>query len=130
MARNEVYKVGSFVSLPVPTGKKSGDPIRVGSLNGVLQTNEASLDIPSTPASPYVQAPSSNRPGFASVALEGAFKLPVSTTTTRAVGDPVYITSGGTLTTTDNSGANALFGHALEPKGATANQLITVRIAN
>lgn len=129
MARNEVYKVGSFVSLPVPTGKKSGDPIRVGSLNGVLQTNEASLDIPSTPSSPYVQAPSSNKPGYASVALEGAFKLPVATATTLNVGDPVYISASG-LTTTDNSGANPVFGHALEPKGATAGQLITVRIAN
>lgn len=131
MARNEVYKVGNFVSLPVPVGTKSGEPVRVGNLNGVAQVDEptAYLAAQLTPA--YNESPSGNKAGFASVALEGAFAIPVATTTTLAVGAPVYIiTASRTLTTTDNSAANPLFGHALTPKGATANQVIVVRISN
>ena len=127
MARNQVYKEADFLSLPVATGKLSGDPVRVGGLNGVLLTNEGSVD---RGDNPYDTAASSNGNGFASVALKGAFKLPVSTTATLAIGAPVYITSAGVLTTTDNTGANPLFGHALSVKGSTANQLVIVRIAN
>lgn len=128
MARNQVYKEADFLSLPVATGKLSGDAVRVGGLNGVLLTNEGSVD---KGDNTYDQAASSNKDGFASVALKGAFRLPVSTTATLAVGAPVYIiTATGVLTTTDNTGANPLFGHALSAKGATANQSVIVRIAN
>ena len=55
----------------------------------------------------------------------------MSTTNTLAIGAPVYIiTASNTLTTTDNSGANPLFGHALSAKGATANQPVIVRLYN
>lgn len=128
MARNQVYKEADFLSLPVATGKLSGSAIRIGGLNGVLLTNEGSVDDGSNT---YDKAASSNEAGYASVALKGAFRLPVSTTTTRAIGDPIYIiTATGVLTTTDNSGANPLFGHALSAKGSTANQDVIVRIAN
>lgn len=127
MARNEVFKDADYLSLPVGTGALSGSPVRVGGLNGVLQTNEASVD---KGTGAYNKAASSNEPGYASVALKGAFRIPVGTTTTLDVGDPVYITPAGALTTTDNSGANALFGHALSAKGATANQPVIVRISN
>ena len=127
MARNQVYKEADFLSLPVTTGKLSGDPVRVGRLNGVLLTNEASVDKGSND---YDQPASSNGDGYASVALKGAFRIPVATTTALNIGDPVYITPAGALTTTDNSGANALFGHALSAKGTTAGQPVIVRIAN
>lgn len=128
MARNEVYKDADYLSLPVPTGTLSGAPVRVGGLNAVAQTNEASVDKGSNP---YDMAASSNEEGYASCALKGAFRIPVATTTTLAVGAPVYIvTASNTLTTTDNSGANPLFGHALSAKGATANQPVIVRISN
>jgi len=128
MAKNEVYKNADYLSLPVPTGALSGSPVRVGDLNGVLTTNEGSVD---KPAGDYNKAPSSNEAGYASVALKGAFRIPVSTTATLTVGAPVYIiTATNTLTTTDNSGANPLFGHALSAKGSTANQPVIVRIAN
>lgn len=128
MARNEVYKNADYLSLPVATGALSGSPARVGGLNVVLQTNEGSVD---KPAGDYNEAPSSNRPGYASTALVGAFNIPVATTATLAVGAPVYIvTATNTLTTTDNSAANPLFGHALSAKGTTAGQLVIVRIAN
>jgi hypothetical protein len=31
MATNEKYRVGNKVSLPVASGKKAGDPVRIGS---------------------------------------------------------------------------------------------------
>lgn len=131
MARNEVYKNADYLSLPVPTGTLSGAPVRIGGLNGVAQTNEASVDLAGlTPTSPYNEAPSSNEAGYASIALVGAFRIPVATTTALAVGAPVYITPANALTTTDASGANALFGHALSVKGTTAGQPVIVRIAN
>ncbi len=127
MARNEVFKNADYLSLPVAEGVESGDPVRIGGLNGVAQTDRgAALDA----SAPYVQDISGNVAVYVSVALKGAFLLPVSTTTTLAIGAPVYITSAGVLTPTDNSGANALFGHALTPKGSTANSLVVVRIAN
>ena len=117
MAKNEVYKDADYLTLPVANGLLSGSPVRVGGLNGVLQTNEGDLV--------------TNEEGFASVALKGAFRIPVATTTTLAIGAPVYIiTASNTLTTTDNSAANPLFGHALSAKGSTANQPVIVRIAN
>jgi len=129
MAKNEVFKDANYLSLPVPTGTLSGAPVRIGGLNAVATTNEGSVDIDES--SPYNQAASSNKAGYASVALKGAFNLPVSTTTTLAVGAPVYIiTASNTLTTTDNSGANPVFGHALSAKGSTANQLVIVRLYN
>jgi len=128
MARNQVYKEADFLSLPVATGKLSGDSVRIGGLNAVLLTNEGSVD---TGTNPYDQASSSNKAGYASVALKGAFRIPVSTTNTLAVGAPVYIiTATGVLTTTDNTGANPLFGHALSAKGTTANQPVIVRVYN
>lgn len=128
MARNEVYKDADFLSLPVATGKLSGQPVRIGGLNAVLTTNEGSVD---KPAGAYNEAPSSNKAGYASVALRGAYRIPVTTTTTLAVGAPVYIiTATGVLTTTDNTGANPVFGHALSAKGATDGQPVIVRIAN
>lgn len=125
MARNEVFKDSDYISLPVTTGMLSGAPVRVGGLNGVLHTNEGSVD---KPAGNYNEAPSSNKAGYASVALKGAFRIPVSTTTALAVGDPVYITSGNVLTPV--SSGNSLFGHALSAKGTTANQPVIVRITN
>jgi len=128
MARNEVYKDADFLSLPVATGALSGSPARIGGLNVVLTTNEGSVDKPS---GDYNEAPSSNSAGYASVTLKGAYRIPVATTTTLAVGDPVYIiTASNTLTTTANSGANPVFGHALSAKGSTAGQPVIVRIAN
>lgn len=130
MARNEVFKNADYLSLPVPTGALSGSPVRIGGLNGVLQTNEASVDNPDYATRPYNEAPSSNENGYASVALKGAFRLNVTTNTALAVGAPVYIiTATNVLTTTDNTGANPVFGHALSAKGTTAGPVI-VRLAN
>lgn len=135
MATNEIFRSGSKLSLPVPSGRKAGDPVRVGGLNGVLQTNRAKVDVAKYNDDGSVNASydfgGGNPTGNASVWLEGVHDLPVSTTTTRAIGDPIYIiTATNVLTTTDNSGANPLFGHAVEAKSATADEVIRVRVTN
>lgn len=135
MATNEKFRDGDFVSLPVPSGIKAGAAVRVGNLNGVCATDRAKTDVAAfnadgTPNTSYNRG-GGNPTGNASVWLRGAHDLPVSTTTTLAVGAPVYIiTATNVLTTTDNSGANPLYGHALTPKSATADEVIRVRIAN
>lgn len=130
MARNEVYKDADYLSLPVPVGTLSGAPVRVGGLNGVAQVDEPSAYLAANPGA-YNEAMSSNKAGYASVALKGAFRINVATTGTLAVGDPVYIvTASNTLTTTSNTNANPIFGYALSAKGSTANQPVIVRIAN
>lgn len=109
--RNEVYREADELSLPVGAGVKSGDPVMVGALPGVAAT-DADAD------------------GNATVWMHGAYRIPVTTTTALAVGDPVYfVTSSGALSTTDNTGANALFGYALTEKGTTAGETVVVKIA-
>lgn len=129
MAKNEVFKEANYLSLPVPAGTLSGAPVRVGGLNGVAQTNEGGVDRAAREADrPYVgpASPSSNEEGYASIALIGGWRLPI-TTAVATVGAPIYITSGNTLTTTATD--NNLFGHALSTKASGAGTVI-VRIAN
>lgn len=115
MATNFVYKDAESLSLPVPDGTVSGDPVIVGSLVGVAETDKGA---------------GGNSVDNATVRMKGAANLAVGTTTALDVGDPVYIVkSSGALTTTDNTGANPIFGYALEPKGTTAGEVILVKIA-
>lgn len=111
MATNVHFAKGDNLSLPVPSGTTSGDPVRVGGLNGVAMTAEGD---------------GGNASGSASVQLVGAFDVEVTGAVTD-VGAPVYITAGGDLnvTATDNN----LFGHALATKAAAAS-VIPVRVSN
>lgn len=127
MATNEVFKVGNYVSLPVPVGTLSGAPVRIGGLNGVAQTDEPTAEL--TGKGPYVKSKSGNIKGYASIALEGAFYLQVPGNTALTVGAPVYITPANALSTTDNSGANPVFGHALTAKAGAPGKVV-VRISN
>lgn len=129
MARNEVYKDADYLSLPVPVGTPSGGPVRIGGLNGVAQTAEPTAYIAAQITPAYNEDPSSNRPGFASIALKGAWRFPVSTTTALAIGDPVYIVPVTNVLTPVAAG-NQLYGHALSVKGTVANSSVIVRIAN
>lgn len=113
MATNEVYKVGAYVSLPVPETIKSGAPVRVGAVNAVAQTDAG---ITGTGGAANTPGGVGNNPGFASCALEGVFNLTV--TGALAVGDLVYITGANALTTTTTG--NKVFGTALSAKGAGA----------
>lgn len=128
MARNEVFKDANYLSLPVPVGTLSGDPVRVGGINAVALTDEPTAW--HAEHGEWDQHPSGNKDGYASCTLVGAYRIPVATATLLDVGDPVYITPTNGLTTTDNTGANPVFGYALTPKGSTAGQPVVVRIAN
>lgn len=133
MAKNVVYKDADYLSLPVPTGMLSGSPVRIGGLNAVTQTDEGSVEIARAnaiaPNYSTSNGASSNKAGWASVALKGAARLSVTGAVT-VVGAPIYIvTSSNALVVTDNSGANPLYGHALGTKASGAGEII-VRIAN
>lgn len=98
MARNEHLRDAQHVSLPVPAGTVSGDPVRVGILNGVAQTDRASAS----------NWGGGNAIGEASVWLSGSHILPV-TGAIDTVGQAVYIADGALSVTA----GGALFGAAL-----------------
>jgi hypothetical protein len=125
MALNEIFRDADHLSLPVPSGTVKGSPVRIGGLNGVTETDRADSTAVDQLRGPAVNL---NADGNATVWLKGAHEFQVSFAITN-VGDPVYITPSNTLAATDTSGANALYGHALTTKSATAGPL-TVRIAN
>ena len=100
MAKNEHLRHANHVSLPVPAGTVSGDPVRVGILNGVAQTDRASA----------TNWGGGNAVGEATVWLDGSHHLEVAGAVS-AIGTAVYITSDGSLTTTATG--NSLFGAAL-----------------
>lgn len=114
MARNEHLRHANHISLPVPSGIKAGDPVRVGVLNGVAQTNRATS----------TDWAGGNTVGEATVWLDGSHHLPVAGAVA-AIGDPVYILADGTLAAESATGA-ALFGAALATQSADGE--IPVRI--
>lgn len=131
MSVNEKLRQGDKVSLPVPSGKKAGDPVRVGGLNGVLATDRAKTDVaPTNPdgtVNTSYNAGGGNVTGNASVWLVGAHEFQGITFAANP-GDPVYILADGSALTGTATG-NTLFGHALSTKAAASGPL-TVRIAN
>lgn len=101
MAKNEHLRHANHVSLPVPAGTVSGDPVRVGILNGVAQTDRASSS----------NWGGGNAPGEASVWLDGSHLLEVAGAVEN-VGDPVYILADGTLAAAQTA-SEPVFGAAL-----------------
>ncbi|WGX98731.1 DUF2190 family protein [Nocardioides sp. L-11A] len=141
MARNEIFRDADHLSLPVPAGKKAGDPVRVGGLNGVCETDRAKTDVPAynqdgTRNASYNYG-GGNPNGHATVWLKGGHEFDVEFAVA-AVGDPVYILPDGTALTDepDDGGSpaveNPVYGHALTTKAATVGtpSPLTVRIAN
>jgi len=113
MAKNEVFRNADHLTLPVPTGTKSGDPVVVGELKGVALTDRDTTD------------------GTATVWLKGAFAFSVDGAVD-TVGTPVHIVADGTRQTTLAVAAPAadgkVFGYVLETKTA-ATAPVAVRIA-
>lgn len=106
MATNEVYRHGTHIPLNVPTGTKSGDPVAASeaqTIPGVAVTDRVTGETTAT------------------VWCEGAWRLAVDGEVTET-GTKLYIVADGTrqtkLTTSDATGANLLFGYALEQKTA------------
>ena len=93
MALNEIFKIGKSISLPVPAGIESGDPVRVGVLNGVAIVDEGS---------------GFNADGYTSVDLFGGHLFEIENGEAADVGTAVYITAAGELTLT--AGSNKLYG--------------------
>lgn len=113
MAKNNVFPWTRSRSLPVADGTVSGSPVIVGSLVGVALTDKATT----------TNRGGGNAVGEATVALDGAWTLPVTTVTTAAVGAPIYIIAATGVLTPVASG-NVLFGYALKAKGAAAADVL------
>jgi hypothetical protein len=123
MATNEIFKYGQWLSLPLPLRGSdpavnddptvNGDPVKIGSIVGFAQevggkpvsytTGMVTVTTSRNPAN-------SLEPGWASVALVGAFAFPVTgwDAETKGSGTPVFIVAASgstraTLTTTPNS---------------------------
>lgn len=132
MATNEIFRDADHLSMPVPAGKKSGDPVRVGGLNGICQTDRANTSVSPTNAdgtrNPAYNYGGWNPDGYASVWLKGAHRFDDIAFAVANFGDPVYILADGSALTGTAAGNN-LFGHALTTKTATAGPLV-VRISN
>lgn len=102
MSKNCVFAgTKPALSLPVASGVKSGDPVIVGGIVGVAETDRAAT------TNGVRTGGVGNPDGYASVAVDGVYSLPC-TDAVSAAGTKIYITSGGTLTTTATS--NTLFG--------------------
>lgn len=101
MAKNQHLRHAQHVSLPVPSGTKSGDAVLVGSLPGVAITDRQS-------------------DGTATVWRDGSWNLTVDGAVAN-VGDKVYITSTGVLNVTVTG--NTLYGYALATKAAAAAEI-------
>lgn len=128
MALNEVFAPGPAcrkLSLGPLVGTVAlGDPVKVGRLNGCVQTTvQATGD-----ADPVT----SNAPLFATVWVDGAYKFTVTVTGTVKVGDPIYATVTGSNSTVALTNVSAtgkfFFGTALEPAVAGTVK-ITVLLA-
>lgn len=123
MAKNEVFKYGQWISLPLPLRGNDpdlnadptlvGDPVKIGSIVGFVQEvggKPISYSIGSTTVTQASNPANSLEPGWASVALVGAFAFPVTgwDATTKGSGTPVFITAASgvtraSLTTTSNA---------------------------
>ena len=101
MAKNMRLPEALHISLTVPEGVKSGEPVAVGAFRGVAQTDR-------------------DANGRATVWLNGSATLDV-TGAVASEGLPIYITSDRALVTTDTD--NKLFGYSLGTKAAAVGPL-------
>lgn len=111
MAKNQKFAPSKTRHFPVPDGTLSGTPLLVGVVPCIALTTEGQ---------------GGNADNEATIALDGCWRVPVTTTTALAVGAPVYITPGGALTPV--SSGNTLWGTANEAKG-TAAATVAVEIS-
>jgi len=107
MAKNQRLSDANHIHIPVPEGTKSGDPVRVGRICGVAQTDR-------TPE------------GGATVWLDKSWDVQVTGPVTQ-VGSPLYLANDGSKVLSATSGAsNSLWGTALTIKGGAAGDVGTV----
>ncbi|WP_193613154.1 DUF2190 family protein [Nocardioides lijunqiniae] len=105
MSKNCVFAGESpALSLPVPANTRSGDPVKVGGIIGVCETDRTEV------VSGKQYGGVGNPDGYASVAPDGTYSLLVPEVVA-AAGTAIYITAGNALTTV--AGGNTLFGHTV-----------------
>jgi hypothetical protein len=92
------------ISLPVPAGTRTGDPVKVGGFIGVAETDRTEV------VSGKQYGGVGNPDGYASVAIDGCYAL-ATTDAVSAAATPIYITGSGPFTLTTTSSGNTLFGH-------------------
>lgn len=144
--QNETFREADKLPLPVPAGTKSGDPVRIGELNGYAATDRANTSVKpynsdGTPNTSYNWG-GGNTDGNATVWLNGAPTFADSELEITEVGQPVFaIVNAGTgaitsLTTDEDNGETGedlvtfpKYGNALNVKDDSPGPL-TVRIAN
>lgn len=91
MATNEIFKFADWISLPLPLRGSdpavnddptiNGDPVKIGSIVGFAQEvggKPISYSIGSTTVTQVKNPSNSLEPGWASIALTGAFAFPVT----------------------------------------------------
>jgi hypothetical protein len=106
MAKNRVFAGNEpAVSLPVPAGVRSGDPVAVGGIIGVAATDRTEL------AGGKQYGAPGNPDGYASVEVDGTWSLSVPDAVA-AAGTPIYIVTATRALTTTAAG-NVLFGHTV-----------------
>lgn len=127
MATNEVYKYADWIALPLPLKgnnpdvnadpTRNGDPVLIGNIVGVAQEVggvPVAYTVGGTTVTQSRNTANSLEPGWASVALEGAFALPVTGAVfgTTAVGAKVQIkaAAGSTKAELVLSGGDHNFG--------------------
>lgn len=111
MALNRVREEADKLSLPVPNGTKSGDPLVLGDLPCVAVVDQNQWT-----------------PSAASVQCDGSFRFDVTDTGGGiVVGTSLYLQNDGTLN--DNNGGK-FFGYALEAVDANDTAAIEVKVGH
>lgn len=110
MAKNKVYNLGDKLSLVCtsPAAPVSGDPVLVGRIPGVAQTNERA-------------------DGTTSVDMDGVYTLSVTAVGAIAVGDRLYAVAGSPVVI-NNTNTGVPFGFALGAIGAGLTAAINVKL--
>ena len=134
MSTNKIYNDGDPLPAPVPAGTKSGDPVRIGGLNGVAIVDRAAASTGPVNADGSLNAAynhgGGNADGNTSVDYSGAFELSVTSAAAPTYGQAIHLAAAG-LTTT--AGSDPLWGHSVDlaPIAGDAGKFITlVRISN
>lgn len=113
MAKNQRFEFGKKVSLPVASGRVSGDPAVSGQIPGVCLIDR-------------------DANGNATMHLEGVYDLAVngvdgSGNSAVAIGDILYYTAGDTIKLSKKA-TGVRFGYAMGALGSGANGTIPVKL--
>ena len=123
MSTTEIFKEGNHLVAPVADTVRSGDPLRIGILNAVAETDPGGTTDPKNVVNGVAQPTGGvgNKAGFASVSHVGVWRVPV-TGALAGYGTPVYITAADALTAT--KAGNFLWGAAIRAKGTGTGDAI------